>query len=223
MSTDVQAAFGAGRDGYPDVPVPRSAKGGRRRLSIMAAAAKLFRERGFANTTTDAIGEACGVSGPAIYHHFKNGKQQILAELIWEIGDELRQAVGKVSNASLSPYEQLELFLRAEAGAIHANPDIFPLIFTEDRYLRPEDLPVTLERRRYFIALRASLIRAVRPDLDHQELSTMSVTVQFVLGGTTFNMQDPDTGRVQEQTVQMALALVRSTPAGAPSPQASAR
>ena len=41
-----------------------------RRVELLAVAAQLFAERGFANVTVDDIGAAAGVSGPALYHHF---------------------------------------------------------------------------------------------------------------------------------------------------------
>lgn len=55
-----------------------------RRLEIMAIAADLFAEKGFANVTVDHIGEAAGVSGPALYHHFR-GKEALLGEMLVSI------------------------------------------------------------------------------------------------------------------------------------------
>lgn len=52
-----------------------------RRRELLAIAADLFAERGFANVTVDDIGEAAGVSGPALYHHFA-GKEALLGEML---------------------------------------------------------------------------------------------------------------------------------------------
>lgn len=54
----------------------------------MAIAADLFAERGFANVTVDHIGEAAGVSGPALYHHFR-GKDALLGEMLIDISRHL--------------------------------------------------------------------------------------------------------------------------------------
>jgi AcrR family transcriptional regulator len=59
-----------------------------RRLELMAIAADLFAERGFANVTVDHIGEAAGVSGPALYHHFR-GKEALLGEMLVSISQHL--------------------------------------------------------------------------------------------------------------------------------------
>jgi AcrR family transcriptional regulator len=59
-----------------------------RRVQLLAIAADLFAERGFANVTVDDIGEAAGVSGPALYHHFA-GKDALLGEMLIDISQYL--------------------------------------------------------------------------------------------------------------------------------------
>ena len=41
-----------------------------RRAALLAAAARLFAERGFERVTLEEIGGAAGISGPAVYRHF---------------------------------------------------------------------------------------------------------------------------------------------------------
>ena len=59
-----------------------------RRDEILEAAAKLFAARGFHGVSIAELGAACGISGPALYKHFR-GKEAILAELLVQIGVEL--------------------------------------------------------------------------------------------------------------------------------------
>ena len=61
---------------------------GKRRREILAIAAELFAARGFANVTVDEIGDAAGVSGPALYHHF-TGKEALLGEMLVDISEYL--------------------------------------------------------------------------------------------------------------------------------------
>lgn len=51
-----------------------------RRTKLVAAAAELFRQRGFAQVSVDDIGTAVGFSGPAVYRYFA-GKQELLEEV----------------------------------------------------------------------------------------------------------------------------------------------
>jgi AcrR family transcriptional regulator len=56
----------------------------RRSRELLAIAAQLFAARGFANVTVDEIGDAGGVSGPALYHHFAS-KEALLGEMLIDI------------------------------------------------------------------------------------------------------------------------------------------
>jgi AcrR family transcriptional regulator len=59
----------------------------RRRAELVSIAADLFAERGYAGVTVDDIGDAAGVSGPALYHHFTSkeallGGDDVLERLV---------------------------------------------------------------------------------------------------------------------------------------------
>ncbi len=72
-----------------------------RRDELLSVAADLFAERGFAKVTVDDIGNAVGVSGPALYHHF-DGKESLLGEMLVRISDSLlTNAITIVDNVSL--------------------------------------------------------------------------------------------------------------------------
>ncbi len=72
-----------------------------RRDELLSVAADLFAERGFAKVTVDDIGNAVGVSGPALYHHF-DGKESLLGEMLVRISDVLlTKAIAIVENVSL--------------------------------------------------------------------------------------------------------------------------
>ena len=55
---------------------------------LLAAAERLFAERGFLAVRLEDIGAAAGVSGPAIYRHFPN-KEALLVELLVGISTRL--------------------------------------------------------------------------------------------------------------------------------------
>lgn len=59
-----------------------------RRQQILAAAAALFARRGFHGVSVDDLGAAAGVSGPALYRHFRS-KEAILAELLVGVSERL--------------------------------------------------------------------------------------------------------------------------------------
>ena len=59
----------------------RAAKREATREQIMTAAARLFRERGYAATTVDEIAEAADVAKGTFYYHFAS-KEQLMVDLV---------------------------------------------------------------------------------------------------------------------------------------------
>ena len=62
-------------------PTAREAAKARRRVDLLAAAARLFAARGFDAVRLEDIGAAVGISGPAIYRHFA-GKAAVLTAIL---------------------------------------------------------------------------------------------------------------------------------------------
>jgi len=78
-----------------------------RRAALLAAAARLFAERGFDGVTLGDIGEAAGVSGPAVYRHVA-GKQALLGAILVDVSERLleggrRVAKSAAANTSAEP------------------------------------------------------------------------------------------------------------------------
>jgi AcrR family transcriptional regulator len=74
-----------------DLGTPQGAQetpGPTRREQILAAAAELFARRGFHGVGIDDIGAAVGISGPALYRHFRS-KDAMLGEMLRAISEYL--------------------------------------------------------------------------------------------------------------------------------------
>jgi AcrR family transcriptional regulator len=63
------------------VPAASRMTADERRTAILDVALRMFSERGFRGTTTRALAEACGVTEPVIYEHFKS-KHDLYAAII---------------------------------------------------------------------------------------------------------------------------------------------
>ncbi|MFJ4160710.1 TetR family transcriptional regulator [Microbacterium testaceum] len=70
-----------------------------RRTALLAAAARLFAERGFDGVTLGDIGEAAGVSGPAVYRHVA-GKQALLGAILVDVSERLLEGGRRVAESS---------------------------------------------------------------------------------------------------------------------------
>ena len=92
-----------------------------RRDEILAAAVKLFHERGYHATGMDDIGAEAGISGPAIYRHFK-GKEEILEVLLLDAAQTGLEAAREVVRSAPSPRLALERLVRHYVDTIATNP-----------------------------------------------------------------------------------------------------
>jgi AcrR family transcriptional regulator len=98
---------------------------------ILDAAAALFYEKGFHGVGVDEIGERIGISGPALYRHFRN-KDEILATLFNEALDELISATAAVFE---DPQRDLERLIRHHVEFSISHRHLVNVYQREDRSL----------------------------------------------------------------------------------------
>src|SRR6185436_21048643 len=82
-----------------------------RREMIVAAAARLFHERGYRGTSIEDIGAAVGMTGPAIYRHFAS-KEAILAELVVRSFERAERDVRDAVRGAKTPRDGLAEIVR---------------------------------------------------------------------------------------------------------------
>ncbi len=102
-----------------------------RRAELLAAAARLMAERGFAGVRLEDIGAAVGVRGPAMYRHFE-GKEDVLAQLLVGISEELHEGGRAVAAAAPDAETALRDLISFHVDFAVAKPD---LIRVQDRDL----------------------------------------------------------------------------------------
>jgi AcrR family transcriptional regulator len=78
-----------------------------RRQQLLGIAGEMFTRLGFAGTGVDEIGEAAGISGPALYRHFAN-KQAILDALILESMQRLLKSAQGIGGSEANASEWLD-------------------------------------------------------------------------------------------------------------------
>jgi AcrR family transcriptional regulator len=194
---------------YPE-PVPRDRK-------ILEAAAKLFYERGFSGVSVDEIGERAGVTGPAIYRHFK-GKEEILTSLFDEALDGLLDATvpgGEVGR------ERLEALVAAHAGYVQRESELTAIWANESSALPSVSRRRFLRRTRTYFDRWADAVRECYPDRTDDDVEA---SVHCAIALVNSLMQWPQHLRhiegAEHLVVAMALAAIE---AGRLEPQAAER
>jgi AcrR family transcriptional regulator len=131
-----------------------------RDTEILNAAADLFRKRGFAAVGVDEIGRTAGVTGPAIYRHFK-GKDDILGVLFDEGMDEIT----RVTSATFDdPREELRYLAQQHAAHVMHNPRLASIWLKEGRSLAEPHRRRYLRRASKYIERWTEVLERCYPD-----------------------------------------------------------
>ena len=80
----------------------RAERSAERRSDITAAATRLFQRNGYVAVSVDEIGQAVGVTGPAMYRHFSS-KQELLAEVILSFLDDIARRRERLAQPASEP------------------------------------------------------------------------------------------------------------------------
>ncbi|NHU46408.1 MULTISPECIES: TetR/AcrR family transcriptional regulator [Rhodococcus] len=181
---------------------PSSARGSARTEQIARAAATLFQELGYQNVSIDQIGAAVGLTGPAVYRHFK-GKHGILVHALMSqvrLVDELN---ARADQKGSTAQEQLDLFLEGLAD-LTANGDEATLWRREQRHLEPAERE---QFRGHFAANQhriAAKIRAANSAIDAHKAELLGFAVLAVYSNTPDIRGNLSAERLME--IQSALA-----------------
>lgn len=104
---------------------------------ILAAAARLFSERGYAATTIDAITDELSASKRAIYDHF-SGKAEILVEICEQAVRFSVDLAERVAGETGDPLTKLRVLARDFTTIVIENQDYIAISSREMKFL-PED------------------------------------------------------------------------------------
>ena len=136
-----------------------------RREQILAAAAELFARHGFHGVGIDEIGAAVGVSGPALYRHFRS-KDAMLGEMLTSISEVLLTGGLDRRDRTADPAKLLGELVAFQVDFALDNP---ALITVQERSLDnltdPDRRRVRALQRRY-VEVWVHAIRDSAPDLD---------------------------------------------------------
>ncbi len=174
-----------------------------RTAELLTAARKVFAQRGFYDSTVDAIAELAGVAKGTVYLYYPS-KQSIywaaLEQGIVEMNEETRKRV----EAAPSPEEKIRTFIDFKLRYFEENRDFFKIYFTEfgnalchpvhvhkrfsEFYLQQaRSLQAVLEE-----GIRQGLIRALPADLAALSISDLlrGVITQRLMGWSKGDVQD---------------------------------
>lgn len=174
-----------------------------RRDQILAAAAELFARYGFHGVGIDDIGAAVGVSGPAIYRHFRS-KDAVLAEMLTGISDKLLSGGRSRVDTADDPATALEELVRWHVEFALTNPALITVHLRDLDSLSDPDHHRIRELQRGYVEVWVTALRSVRHDLDEHTARACAHAVLGLINSTPYSAH-LDVDAMSELLLRMAL------------------
>src|SRR4051794_26154351 len=144
-------------------------RGRARRQQLLDATAELVAARGFHSVGIAEIGAAAGVTGSAIYRHFDN-KQEMLVAVFDRVLDDLlggaRDAVAHADDAGTA----LEELVRAQVAFALRNRPVISVYGQEEINLPSDDRRRLRRKQRAYVQLWVDTLASLRPERREPEL-----------------------------------------------------
>lgn len=180
-----------------------------RERQILDAAARLFYERGFHNVGVDEIGTRIGITGPALYGHFKS-KHHLLGALFHEALDQLFLATGVHQD---DPEQELAALIHGHTVYVLEHRELVGL-YTREHLSLAEPWRQEVARRadKHMQHWRDVLTRCC-PDRNADEISTASHAAVGLLNSIAHwpraALRTPDVAVLLERLVNDGLASLK--------------
>lgn len=174
----------------------------------MTTAAGLFAERGFHGVSIAELGAACGVTGPALYKHFR-GKQSILAAMLVGISEKLLAEGRSRVRAAETDEIALEQLVDWHVDFALEHPE---LIVVQDRdwsALPLEAREKVRETQRKYVEVWVKVLRNLKPDLTPKQ-ARAAVHTGFGLLNSTPHSAFLPAEEMRVLLTRMALAALRA-------------
>lgn len=168
----------------------RATQKANRRAALIRSAAHLFAERGFTAVSTGELGEAVGMSGPALYKHFPS-KDALLAEILVDVSERLLAGGREILDSGHQPDETLERLIRFHLDFATSDPDVIRLQDRELPALAPEDNRRVRRLQREYVQSWDGPLAGLRPDLDDGERQVRLMATFGLLNSTPHSAGGP--------------------------------
>ena len=136
-----------------------------RKQQILDTAAELFATRGFHGVSVHDIGNAVGVSGPALYRYF-DGKDAILAEMLVDISERLLAEGRRRAHDADSAVDSLRSLVDWHIDFALTYPSLIVVQEREWGNLSESSQHTVRATQLAYIDLWVGSLRTLRPELD---------------------------------------------------------
>jgi AcrR family transcriptional regulator len=187
-------------------------RAGNRKERLADAAAELFRRYGYPAVSVGDIAAAVGVTGPALYRHFK-GKQAILAHVLLSAMDTL-VAVADEACVTFAdkPEKALRSIVERQAELSVAHRDISALWRWQGMHLADADREQLRKRGGAMLGQWSRLLVRVRPGLSPADADLLCWAAFSIFGSVAVHHASLPRRRFEQLLVTLADAVLSAAP-----------
>jgi AcrR family transcriptional regulator len=197
-------------------------RGRERRQRLLDATAELVAVRGFHSVGIAEIGAAAGVTGSAIYRHFDNKQEMLVAVFDRVLDDLLRGARAAVDGApgtgtgtGTGTGDALEELVRAQVAFALGNRAVISMYGQEEINLPSDDRRRLRRKQRALVQVWVDTLASIRPELPEPQLiAAVSAAIGLLNSVAAFEVLLSD----DELGVLVGDMAVRALRADLPSP-----
>ncbi len=185
-----------------------------RKAQLADSAAELFRKHGYHQVSVHDIAAAAGVTGPAVYRHFR-GKQDILAHVLLSDMDVFGLVTEEALATPGTPEQQLDALLRAVAALAVDRREVTALWRWEGRHLDPADQAKIRHRGGELMAQWGIALRDARPELTTADAELLCWAALSVFGSVSVHHVSLPRRRFETCLAGLAAAVLAWDPPAA--------
>ena len=179
-----------------------------RREQILTAAAELFAHHGFHGVGIDDIGAAVGISGPALYRHFRS-KDAILGEMLNSISRYLLEGgTARASQPGDAP-EVLEALVRFHVDFALEHPALITVQERNLANLTDADRKQVRALQRQYVEVWVRAISDAVPGIGERQARSAAHAVFGLINSTPYNRHLGD-GELADLLCKLALGALRA-------------
>lgn len=212
--TSVPVSAGASRPRGRPRKTAQERDDGNRRQALISAAARLFRDKGFAATSTRDIAAAVGMHSGSPFYHFRS--KDALLYAVMEAGMHAamaRQAGALEAAADASARQQLHWLIRAHFETLLGpGNDFIPVMLFESRHLQPLQRAALADLQAAYEAAWIPVLQALQA---RGELRAPPALARLlILGALNWSVQwfDPAGAASLDELAEAALLLFLKDP-----------
>lgn len=157
-----------------------------RREEILSAAAELFARHGFHGVGIDDIGAAVGISGPALYRHFRS-KDAMLGEMLNSISHYLLDGGTARVDATADPQQALAELVEFHVDFALTHPSLITVQERNLANLTDADRKQVRALQRRYVETWVKVIRDAVPGVGERQARSAAHAVFGLINSTPYN------------------------------------